>query len=109
MAVDNNCFLGSREYDLNLMSDNGAQPTSEKYEKASKLFGIKHITTSYSNPKGNADTEGFMRTLKEEIIYPKLVDLEQRIKRIKSYRKLPKLRLREAIKMELRLKKNVVA
>lgn len=70
MAVDNNCPLGSREYGLNLMSDNGAQPTSEKYEKASKLFGIKHITTSYSNPKGNADTERFMRTLKEEIIYP---------------------------------------
>jgi hypothetical protein len=27
MAVDNNCPLGSREYDLNLMSDNGSQPT----------------------------------------------------------------------------------
>jgi len=26
MAADNNCPLGSREYDLNLMSDNGSQP-----------------------------------------------------------------------------------
>lgn len=70
MAVDNNCPLGSREYDLHLMSDNGSQPTSEKYENAAALLGINHITTSYSNPKGNADTERFMRTFKEEIIYP---------------------------------------
>jgi len=34
MSVDNNCPLGSREYELNLMSDNGSQPTSEKYENA---------------------------------------------------------------------------
>ena len=74
MAVDNNCPLGSRQYDLHLMSDNGAQPTSEKYENASKLLGITHITTSYSNPKGNADTERFMRTFKEEIIYPNEFD-----------------------------------
>jgi putative transposase len=70
MAVDNNCPLGSREYDLHLMSDNGSQPTSERYENAAALLGIRHITTSYSNPKGNADTERFMRTFKEEIIYP---------------------------------------
>ena len=70
MAVDNNCPLGSREYELHLMSDNGSQPTSEKYENAASLLGIKHITTSYSNPKGNADTERFMRTFKEEVVYP---------------------------------------
>lgn len=70
MAVDNNCSLGSREYELHLMSDNGSQPTSGKYETAASLLGIKHITTSYSNPKGNADTERFMRTFKEETIYP---------------------------------------
>lgn len=74
MAVDTNCPLGSREYDLNLMSDNGSQPTSEKYENAARLLGIKHITTSYSNPKGNADTERFIRTFKEEIIYPNEFD-----------------------------------
>ena len=70
MAVDNNCPLGSREYELHLMSDYGAQPTSEKYENASCLLGIKHITTSYSNPKGNADTERIMITFKEEVVYP---------------------------------------
>jgi len=74
MAVDTNCPLGSREYELHLMSDNASQPTSEKYENAASLLGIKHITTSYSNPKGNADTERFMRTFKEEIIYPNEFD-----------------------------------
>ena len=70
IAVDNNCPLGSREYELHLMSDNGSQPTSEKYENAACLLGIQHITTSYSNPKGNADTERIMRTFKEEVVYP---------------------------------------
>lgn len=70
MAVDTNCPLGSREYDLHLMSDNGSQPTSKKFENTAALLGIKHITTSYSNPKGNADTERFMRTFKEEKVYP---------------------------------------
>ena len=86
MAVDNNCPLGSRQYDLNLMSDNGSQPTSEKYENAAALLGIKHITTSYSNPKGNADTERFMRTFKEEIIYPNEFDsLEEAKKAVEGF------------------------
>ena len=86
MAVDNNCPLGSRQYDLNLMSDNGSQPTSEKYENAAALLGIKHITTSYSNPKGNADTERFMRTFKEEIIYPNEFDsLEEAKKAVEDF------------------------
>ncbi len=74
------------EYDLNLISDNGSQPTSEKYENAATLSGIKHITTSYSNPKGNADTERFMRTFKEEIIYPNEFDsLEQARKEVDNF------------------------
>ena len=86
MAVDNNCPLGSREYELHLMSDNGSQPTSEKYENAAALLGIKHITTSYSNPKGNADTERFMRTFKEEIIYPNEYDsLEEAKKAVEDF------------------------
>lgn len=86
MAVDNNCPLGSREYELHLMSDNGSQPTSEKYENAASLLGIKHITTSYSNPKGNADTERFMRTFKEEIIYPNEYDsLEEAKKAVEDF------------------------
>jgi transposase InsO family protein len=86
MAVDSNCPLGSREYDLHLMSDNGSQPTSEKYENAAALLGIKHITTSYSNPKGNADTERFMRTFKEEVVYPYEFDsLEEASKLVDNF------------------------
>ncbi|MDI6714307.1 MAG: hypothetical protein QMD43_04675 [Thermodesulfovibrio sp.] len=33
------------------------------------LFGIEQIFTSYDNPKGNADTERVMRTIKEELIW----------------------------------------
>ncbi len=32
-------------------------------------LGIKQIFTSYDNPKGNADTERVMRTIKEELIW----------------------------------------
>ncbi len=32
-------------------------------------MGIKQAFTSYNNPKGNADTERFMRTLKEELVW----------------------------------------
>ena len=63
------CPEGSREYRINLMSDNGAQPTSNKYEKACKRLGIHHVTTSYNNPKGNADTESFIKTLKEDCLW----------------------------------------
>jgi len=31
-------------------------------------LGIEQIFTSYDNPKGNAETERVMRTIKEEII-----------------------------------------
>ena len=31
--------------------------------------GIRQTFTSYSNPKGNADTERFLRTLKEELVW----------------------------------------
>ncbi|MDI1472490.1 integrase core domain-containing protein [Thermodesulfovibrio sp. 1176] len=33
------------------------------------LLGIEQIFTSYDNPKGNADTERVMRTIKEELIW----------------------------------------
>jgi putative transposase len=32
-------------------------------------LGIRQAFTSYSNPKGNADTERFLRTLKEELVW----------------------------------------
>lgn len=57
------------EIELNLMSDNGSQPTSRSFMQACSLLGIKQAFTAYSNPKGNADTERMMRTLKEELLW----------------------------------------
>ncbi len=37
--------------------------------KACKTMGIKQAFTSYGNPKGNADTERVIRTLKEELVW----------------------------------------
>ena len=70
MAVQNECPLGARAYGLNLMSDNGSQPTSGKYEKELTELWINHVTTSYNNPKGNAETERVIRTIKEDAIWP---------------------------------------
>jgi putative transposase len=33
------------------------------------ILDIEQIFTSYNNPKGNAETERFMRTLKEELLW----------------------------------------
>lgn len=60
---------GAREHNLHLMSDNGCQPTSLSFMKACRDMGVKQAFTSYNNPKGNADTERFMRTLKEELVW----------------------------------------
>lgn len=57
---------GVREEKLKLVSDNGCQPTSVKFMKSCSHMGIKQIFTSYNNPKGNADTERMIRTMKEE-------------------------------------------
>ncbi len=73
-AVDTELTQGSREYNLMLVSDNGSQPTSIKYDNNCNLLEIKHITTSYSNPKGNADTERFFRTFKEEVVWSNVFD-----------------------------------
>lgn len=59
----------SMEKQLYLVSDNGCQPTSEKFMKGCSILGIKQIFTSWSNPKGNADTERVMRTLKEDLVW----------------------------------------
>ena len=52
--------------ELYLVSDNGSQPTSKKYMQACSVLEIKQIFASYNNPKGNADTERVMRTIKED-------------------------------------------
>jgi transposase InsO family protein len=54
---------------IQLMSDNGSQPTSETFMRACRDLGIKQAFTSYNNPKGNADTERLFRTMKEELFW----------------------------------------
>ncbi len=60
---------GVRGSDLKLISDNGSQPTSVSFMRDMATLGIEQIFTSYDNPKGNADTERMMRTIKEEVIW----------------------------------------
>jgi transposase InsO family protein len=69
LAVQRQFPLGSRDHGLHLMSDNGCQPTSVAFLKACATLGITQTFTSYNNPKGNADTERLMRTLKEELLW----------------------------------------
>jgi len=45
MDLENNCPLGERNYDLNIMSGSGSQPTSIKYQKIVSLLVIDHVTT----------------------------------------------------------------
>jgi putative transposase len=68
MAVNQRFPAGARGQDLALMSDNGCQPTSSAFVEACSALGIHQAFTSYNNPKGNADTERLMRTLKEECL-----------------------------------------
>jgi len=65
-AINNQFPNGVRGKKLKLISDNGCQPTSGGFMKACHTLGIQQIFTSYNNPKGNAETERFMRTMKEE-------------------------------------------
>jgi putative transposase len=55
---------------LYLVSDNGSQPTSVGFMAACNVLEIKQIFASYDNPKGNADTERVIRTIKEDLIWP---------------------------------------
>jgi len=68
-GVDRQFPYGVRDRQLHLMSDNGSQPTSLRFMKACSHLGVHQAFTSYNNPKGNADTERMMRTLKEELIW----------------------------------------
>lgn len=68
-AVNRQFPNGARGMGLSLMSDNGCQPTSESFMSACHALGIKQGFTSYNNPKGNADTERVIRTMKEELFW----------------------------------------
>jgi len=60
---------GVRGNGLKLMSDNGSQPTSLSFMKACSNLEVEQVFTSYNNPKGNADTERMIRTMKEELFW----------------------------------------
>lgn len=68
-AVNRQFPAGVRGQGLALMSDNGCQPTSLVFMQACASWEVHQAFTSYNNPKGNADTERFMRTLKEECLW----------------------------------------
>ena len=69
MAVLREFPYGVRGSGLKLISDNGSQPTSTSFMREMRVLGIEQIFTSYDNPKGNAETERMMRTIKEEVIW----------------------------------------
>jgi len=72
MAINNRFPLGIRnsmKEQLFLISDNGCQPTSQRFMMNCSILGIKQIFTTWSNPKGNSDTERVMRTIKEGIVW----------------------------------------
>ena len=68
-AVNGQFPDGARGQGLALMSDNGCQPTSLAFMQACARLEVHQAFTSYNNPKGNADTERFIRTLKEECLW----------------------------------------
>ena len=90
-AVNEQFPEGIRESEgLKLVSDNSYQPTSVSFMAACRALDVKQIFTSYNNPKGNADTERVIRTLKEDLIWPRewsgYQQLENALKRwVKNY------------------------
>jgi len=68
-GVNRQCPEGVQGQGFSLMSDHGCQPTSVAFMKTCAILGITHAFTSDNNPKGNADTERVMRTLKEELLW----------------------------------------
>jgi transposase InsO family protein len=71
MAANKQFPNGVRDQGVQLMNDNGSQPTSIRFMSDCSVLGIKQAFTSYNNPKGNADTERMMRTMKEELFWLK--------------------------------------
>lgn len=68
-AVQRQFPAGVQGQGLSLRSDNGCQPASVAFMQTCAMLGIPQAFTSYNNPKGNADTERLMRTLKEELLW----------------------------------------
>lgn len=74
---------GTRDKGLKLISDNGSQPTSRRFKEVCNLLDIQQLFTTYDNPKGNADTERVIRTIKEEVLwiqeFDKLEDVKEKM------------------------------
>ena len=70
---------GVRGHGLKLMSDNGSQPTSISFMKVCSNLEVQQVFTSYNNPKGNADTERMIRTMKEELLWLREWDNEREL------------------------------
>ncbi|GCD80711.1 transposase InsO family protein [Schleiferia thermophila] len=85
-AINEEFSDGVRGKGLKLISDNGSQPTATSFMRDMAVLGIEQIFTSYDNPKGNADTERVMRTIKEEVIWlNEFGSLEQARQRLKRW------------------------
>ena len=69
-GLNNEFPKGSRGKKLKLMSDNGSQPTSIEFIRSCGELEIEQVFTSYNNPKGNAETERVIRTLKGDCVWP---------------------------------------
>lgn len=69
IAVNRQFPDGAPGQGVSLMSDNGCQPTSLAFMRACTTLEIHQAFTSDNNPKGNADTERCMWTLKEEYFW----------------------------------------
>jgi putative transposase len=69
MAVSRQFPDGVRGEGVSPMSDYGCQPTSVAFLDACRALQIQQACTSDNNPKGNADTERWMRTLTEECLW----------------------------------------
>jgi len=54
---------------FSLVSDHGSQPTSRRFMSYCMERGINQIFATYNNPKGNAETERVIRTIKEEVVW----------------------------------------
>ena len=69
MAVNRQCPDGARGQGWSLMSAHGCQPTAIALMAACRTLGLQQAFTSDHNPKGHADTERMMRTLKGECLW----------------------------------------
>jgi len=88
-ALNEGYSEGVRSERVILVSDNGSQPTSVKFLKECQVLGIKQVFTSYNNPKGNANTERYFRTYKEEVSWlldnPRYEELVEKTKAFERF------------------------